>query len=156
MLEIDPEIFHAGDKFFNDLFAATRRKASSDNWDKEAPTILVVDDHRMIADSLVEILNISGFRAVVAYDGEAALRIALEMHPDYLLTDVVMPSMNGVELAISVRRSLPETTILLFSGQAGTRDILEQARWEGYTFDLVAKPIHPELLLDYLRKARPR
>src|SRR5579875_2782848 len=99
MLEIDPEIYRAGDKFLNDLVAARRRKSSSDEPETSAPLILVVDDHRMIADSLVEILNMSGFRALVAYDGEAALRTALEVHPDYLLTDVVMPSMNGVELA---------------------------------------------------------
>lgn len=154
MLEMDPEIFHAGDKFFHDLLAARRRKGHGEVRDTDLPRILVVDDHRLIADSLAEILNISGFRAVVAYDGESALRIALELRPEYLLTDVVMPSMNGVELAISVRKSAPDTTILLFSGQAGTKDILEQARREGYAFDLVAKPIHPELLLDYLRRAR--
>ena len=156
MLEIDPEIFQAGDKFFNDLYAARRSRADADEPDSDSPSILVVDDHRLIADSLAEILNLSGFRPAVAYDGETALKIALELHPDYLLTDVVMPSMNGVDLAVTVRKKLPDTTILLFSGQAGTKDMLEEARREGYSFDLVSKPIHPELLLEYLRRARQR
>jgi CheY-like chemotaxis protein len=63
----------------------------------------------------------------------------------------MMPSMNGIELAIAVRRIQPETTIVLFSGQAVTKDLLEEARKEGYEFDLLLKPIHPEDLIRHLR-----
>ena len=53
------------------------------------------------------------------------------MTPDYVVTDVVMPHMNGVQLAIAIRNALPSTEIILLSGQAGITDIVERGRKEG-------------------------
>jgi CheY-like chemotaxis protein len=100
----------------------------------------------------MEILEDAGFDAKTAYDGWEALEIAAQFHPDYLLTDVLMPRMNGVELAIAVRKMLPEAKILLFSGQAGISDILQDGQNRGYEFDLLAKPIHPTKLIARLKK----
>lgn len=154
MLQRESDGFYAGDQFLSDLSAVQGRRSHSEDSGRERPSILVVDDHAIIADTLVEILNLSGFAATAAYDGHSALQLAAETHPDYLLTDVVMPSMNGVELAMAIRKMRPETTILLFSGQAGTRDMLNEARQQGYSFELIAKPIHPECLLEHLRARR--
>ena len=55
--------------------------------------------------------------------------------------------MTGIEVAIAVRSRLPDCKILLFSGQAATADLLEQAKTEGREFEIVAKPIHPSDLL---------
>jgi CheY-like chemotaxis protein len=71
-----------------------------------------------------------------------------------LLADVLMPLMNCVELAIAIARMLPATKILLFSGQVGISDILRQGEEEGYVFDLVAKPIHPEKLVEHLKRKK--
>jgi DNA-binding response OmpR family regulator len=110
-----------------------------------------VDDERLIADTMTEILNLSGFHALCAYDGRTALETAIKANPDYVITDVVMPLMNGVELAISIRKALPATEILLLSGQAGIANLLEDGRAQGYSFDLLAKPIHPEKLIARLK-----
>jgi len=122
-------------------------------------SILVVDDNKVIADTTSAILNRFGFCATAAYDGVTALRLAAESSPDILLTDIVMPIVNGVDLAISVRKMLPETAVLLFSSQAATEDLLEDARREGYLFDIVNKPIQPEELVYHLnrvhRNSRP-
>src|ERR1700757_1303859 len=64
--------------------------------------VLVVDDQRLIADTISEILDGAGFQVKAAYDGWSALDIAGRFHPDYVLSDVLMPRMNGVELAIAV------------------------------------------------------
>ena len=64
-----------------------------------------------------------------------------------LITDVIMPGMTGIEVAIAVRNRLPDCKILLFSGQAATADLLEQAKTLGHEFEIVAKPIHPSDLL---------
>jgi CheY-like chemotaxis protein len=152
MLGIDPGVFQAADKFFSNPIGVQKREAKSKKSAAEKPTILVVDDQPMVADTTVEILNRSGFRAVHAYDGQTALRIAAKLQPDYLLADVLMPLMNGVELAVAIARMLPATKILLFSGQAGIVDILRQGREEGYEFDLIAKPIHPEKLIEHLKR----
>lgn len=119
------------------------------------PTILVVDDQQMLADTTTMVLNQSGFRAHRAYSGQSALEMALDLKPDYLLTDVLMPGMNGVDLAICVRNQLPATVIVLISGQAGITDLLHQAKEGGYEFNLLAKPVRPEKLLEYLRRMAP-
>lgn len=152
MLRIDPGVFQVADEFLSNPIAAQRRKAKSKRLAAEKPTILVVDDEQIIADTTAEILNKHGFRAVRAYSGQTALQMAAKLKPDYLLADVLMPLMNGVELAIAITRMLPATKILLFSGQAGTTDILRQGEEEGYVFELVAKPIHPEKLIKHLKR----
>jgi len=116
------------------------------------PKVLVVDDHRLIADTLVEILAGAGYQAAAAYDGWEALELVPRFQPDWLLSDVLMPRMNGVELAITVRQSHPNMAILLFSGQAGVSEILSQGIERGYEFELIAKPVHPLKLIQRLKK----
>ena len=116
------------------------------------PRVLIVDDEKLIADTCAEILEGAGFHARIAYDGWAALEMVAEFRPNYLLTDVLMPRMNGVELAIHVSKMFPAARILLFSGQAGISEILLQGHEQGYEFELVAKPIHPIKLIERLRK----
>jgi len=116
------------------------------------PKVLVVDDQRLIADTLAEILENAGFDAVAAYDGFEALEKAARFHPDWILSDVLMPRMNGVELAIAFRKNYPNAAILLLSGQAGISGILEDGRRQGYQFELIAKPIHPLKLIDRIKE----
>ena len=115
------------------------------------PKILVVDDERVIADTLAIILNQSGFDASAVYTGTGAVEHAREQKPDLIISDVIMPDMNGIEAAIKIREILPGCKILLFSGQAATADLLEKARMEGHEFEILAKPVHPQDLLAKLR-----
>jgi DNA-binding response OmpR family regulator len=115
------------------------------------PKVLVVDDERVIADTLAMILNQSGFQARAVYSGEAALDLAPTYEPDMLITDVIMADLNGIDTAIQIRGVLPRIKILLFSGQAATADLLEKARNQGYEFEILAKPVHPQDLLTRLR-----
>lgn len=111
------------------------------------PRILVVDDEGLIADSIAEILNGNGYEATPAYGGQAAIELAEQTCPDLLLTDVLMPTLNGIETALKVSQNCSRTRILLFSGQARTSDLLNKAKGEGLEFDLLPKPIHPQQLL---------
>jgi|SRR5579859_5790129 len=151
MLEIWQELEQSSNKFLAYFAAAQERKETLKSAGQECPSILVVDDEETLANTTVEILNMAGFCAFVAYDGQTALELAAKFHPDILLTDVVMPKMNGIELAVAITKLLPRTQILLISGQAGTIDLLEKARNEGYVFELIAKPIHPMKLIDHLK-----
>src|SRR3954464_10157403 len=103
-----------------------KQKTHSGKSKRKKTTVLVVDDERLIADSMTEILQRSGFRATCAYDGQSALEMALQLTPDFVLTDVVMPRMNGVQLAIAIRKALPAAEIILLSGQAGISDIVDR------------------------------
>lgn len=113
--------------------------------------ILVVDDERLLADTTAAILRHAGFETRIAYDGFGALEVAGSFRPDYILTDIMMPAMNGVELAIAIRKMYPATKVLLFSGQAGISEILEQSKAKGFEFPLLAKPVHPAKLIESLR-----
>lgn len=120
---------------------------------QESPSkVLVVDDQRLIADTLAEILSNAGFDAIAAYDGFDALDKASRFHPHWIITDVLMPRMNGVELAIAMQQKYPASSILLFSGQAGISEILNEGQRKGYQFELIAKPIHPMRLIERLKE----
>ena len=115
--------------------------------------VLVADDERAIAVTLAAILTRSGFETRTVYSGEAAVEMAEHFRPDMLITDVVMRGISGIEAAIQISGLLPACKILLFSGQAETVDLLEQARIRGYDFEILAKPVHPQDLLARLRSA---
>ena len=112
--------------------------------------ILVVDDERPIADMLAVILNRNNYNAEAAYGGMEAVERSREFCPDLVLTDVVMPDMNGVEAAMQIRRICPDCHILLFSGMATTADLLADARQRGESFEMIAKPVHPRYILERL------
>ncbi len=109
--------------------------------------IFVVDDEKCIADTLAVILRNSGYEATALYNAESALQQMESSCPALVISDVVMPGMNGVEMAVLIRQRHPACKILLFSGQAATVDILERVRKRGYDFELLTKPVHPKELL---------
>lgn len=111
------------------------------------PTVLVVDDEGLIADSIAEILNQNGYDARPTYGGRSAITLAEKLRPDLLLTDVLMPRINGIETAIQISKMCEKTRIVLFSGQAGAADLLNMASASGLSFELLPKPIHPQQLL---------
>ena len=115
------------------------------------PRVLVVDDEHVIADTLAKILDLNGYDASAVYTGTEAVESARALRPDLVISDVIMPDMNGIEAAISIRGFLPSCKILLFSGQAATADLLENARAQGHEFEILAKPVHPADLLAKLK-----
>jgi DNA-binding NtrC family response regulator len=114
--------------------------------------VFVVDDEANIASSLAAILRINGFAAQAFTEPLVALSAARVECPELLISDVIMPALSGIELAIQMRRHCPDCRILLFSGQAGNSDMLQAARDDGYHFELLLKPVHPKVLLERIRK----
>jgi CheY-like chemotaxis protein len=121
------------------------------------PLVLVVDDEKVIADTLSVILRRSGYTVMTAYNGEHAMELAELAGPDLLLSDVMMgPGMDGTELAVALVEACPGCKVLLFSGHAATRDLLDRARDAGHDFTLLNKPLHPADLLARLSESFPR
>jgi CheY-like chemotaxis protein len=111
--------------------------------ERKVSLIFVVDDEPAIAKSLTAILQHRGYVTRFFTNPLEALVQAKAESPDLLISDVVMPELSGVDLAIQVKESHPSCRILLFSGQACTNDLLERARVVGHEFTLLSKPIHP-------------
>jgi DNA-binding response OmpR family regulator len=122
-------------------------KGSSSSANEFRPRVLVVDDECVIADTVAKVLTLSGYAAIAAYDAEGALETALHSPPELLITDVILPGMNGIKLATTMKRIFPECKILLFSGQASTVDLMAMAGREGHRFTLLNKPVPPKDLL---------
>ena len=115
--------------------------------------VLVADDEKAIADTLAVILTKAGFETRAVYSGEAAVEMAERFRPNMLISDVIMPGTSGIDAAIQIGKMLPTCKILLFSGQAETVDLLENARAQGHVFEILAKPVHPVDLLARLRNS---
>jgi CheY-like chemotaxis protein len=122
--------------------------------------ILVVDDEHAIADSVREILVSAGYSVTCAYSGFEAVSKALKLCPDILLSDVLMPGMNGFEAALEIKKKCPACRLLFFSGQAATAQLaqrfVEIFRSRGYRFELLPKPLHPEALLSRIQDSLVR
>lgn len=121
--------------------------------DRKGLRVLIVDDEHMIASTLAQILNASGFEAKALFSGEHAVPVASEFQPDVLLTDVIMRGVSGIDVAMQIAEVLPACRVILFSGQASTADLLDRAKAQGYRFEMLAKPIHPRDLLRMLTPA---
>ena len=117
------------------------------------PIVFVVDDEEIIAKTLAVILSGNGFYAKSFTDPSVVLEEARKMEPNLLITDVSMPGMTGIDLAIEMKKAYPKCKTLLFSGQASTADLLEKARQDGHDFVLLQKPVHPADLLREIRSS---
>jgi CheY-like chemotaxis protein len=127
-------------------------------------TILVVDDEDQVRTLARDILQGAGYRVLEAEDGEQALRIASE-HPGIihiLLTDIMMPGINGKELADKLLLARPDTKAIFMSGRAA--EVISDAGVLIPVDAFLAKPFTVDRLLNKVRErleyrspfARPR
>ncbi len=109
--------------------------------------VLIVDDESVIADSLATIFSNEGYEARAVYSAEQAQQLFAEWVAHLAIIDVLLPGMNGIDLAIQWKEKYPECKVALFAGQAATSDLLVAARESGHFLDVLEKPIHPTTLL---------
>lgn len=108
---------------------------------KDPLRALVVDDEKVLADSLAMILRVSGWKATAAYSGEEAVQLCAEMNPHVVIADVVMAPMSGFDLAIHLAEHYPGCRIILMSGYSFHEPLVAQSMRGGFEF--LAKPIDP-------------
>lgn len=113
----------------------------------QAKRILVVDDEDCISESLTMILRGVGYDATARNNPRSALQECELRVPDLLISDVMMPEINGIDLAIQIEQKYPSCGILLISGMGSSIPLLEEASRKGHSFEILAKPIRPADLL---------
>jgi len=115
--------------------------------------VLIVDDNIDAATSLSYVLTLTGYQVRVAHDGNRALEIASEQHPDVVLLDIGLPGMSGHEVAQRLRAESWATDTQLIAvtgwGQAGDRAKSLEAGFDEH----LTKPIDPETLLQRISRA---
>jgi len=109
--------------------------------------VYIVDDEKIITTTLTLIFAQNGYPAIGFTNPLEASESATAQPPAILISDVIMPEMNGIELAIEFKIRFPRCKVLLLSGHNYTADLLESAKERGHDFTLLAKPIHPTDLL---------
>jgi signal transduction histidine kinase len=121
-------------------------------------SVLVVEDEEIVRELVSEVLRGEGYRVTSAACGGEALRLLRELATvDLLISDVVMPEMNGTEVARRVRELSPLASVLFVSGYSES-DIADQGMGELH-FEVLQKPFTPEVLVRKVRDildARPR
>jgi DNA-binding response OmpR family regulator len=111
-------------------------------------TVLVIDDDPVIVKLLRVNFELEGFNVISAGDGREGVEKARNERPDVVISDIMMPTMNGLEL-VSTLKSDPETAdlpVLLLSAKAQMADV--QRGFELGADDYVTKPFDPIELID--------
>jgi DNA-binding NtrC family response regulator len=119
--------------------------------DRKRPRVFVVDDEPTISSTVAIILHNEGFDSKSFNDPLGALQAARFDVPDLLITDIAMPGMSGVQLAIEFQRKYPDSKVILFSGNPHSSELIGEATAAGYSFDFLCKPVHPNELLRTVR-----
>ncbi|SEQ46883.1 response regulator transcription factor [Microlunatus flavus] len=120
-----------------------------------ATTVLVVDDHRSFAELMLGALEAAGgFRCLgSATTAEEAVRLAAELRPAVLVTDIAMPGTDGLEACRRVRASSPETAVAVVTAHQGGEWVARAARAGASAFIPKGGPLSE--LVALLREARP-
>lgn len=105
--------------------------------------ILVIDDEPPMRRMMQRILGTAGHEVIEAHDGVSGLRLVRSREPAVVITDIVMPGMEGIETILHIRRASPHTRIVAISGAAGWGAplYLEWAQRLGAD-DVLVKPFH--------------
>ena len=116
--------------------------------------ILIVDDEPQVLEILARILERHGHTVLKAADGETALRMYAGNPTDVVITDILMPEMDGLELLIRMRGAFPEARIIALSGGGfiGKEEVLRDAVRLG-AVGVLEKPFSPEGCLEAVRRA---
>ena len=102
------------------------------------PRVLIVDDEDSMRMLVARAIAMDGHEIVTAADGAEALEILGEGAFDLLLTDIQMPVMDGIALALTAARDFPRTTILLMTGFADQRE--RASNLSAIAHDVITKP----------------
>ncbi|MHC4711689.1 MAG: MEDS domain-containing protein [Planctomycetota bacterium] len=115
-------------------------------------TVLIVDDSETLRDLAREVLESKGYKVLTATDGQEALSVCQDADPpvDLVVTDIVMPKVDGRTLACEIRKLNPQTAVIFTSGYAGTTEDWD-AEAEGTV--LLEKPFTIDALLDQVSRS---
>jgi DNA-binding NtrC family response regulator len=113
--------------------------------------ILIVEDDPNVGESIRLLLKKRGFSILLASNGKEALHLFRQENVDLVITDLVMPKMDGIELLEAVKGLKPETEVIVISAQ-GTIEKVVQAMKLG-AFDFIEKPINPRVISFVVERA---
>ena len=121
---------------------------------EEPIRILLVDDEDSFRGTVAKRLSRRNIDVRTASDGKQAIAMIRQEPPEVVVTDVKMPGMNGIELLQWIKKSHPETEVILLTGHVAASDGVEGIK--GGAFDYLTKPVELEHLASKIRQAREK
>lgn len=115
------------------------------------PTILIVDDDTILLESIADLLLISDFSVVTASNGAEALRVLERQRPDCIISDVMMPEMDGYGLLEAIRTHDAWSTIPVILITAYDRPFSKRVKHEIMPDAVLSKPFDVDHLIDVIR-----
>ncbi len=114
--------------------------------------VLVVDDDRLVADTLCMVYRANGYESEARYSAADGFECARNYVPDLILCDVTMPDESGLELAYRMEQTMPRTRMLMLTAYASNApEVRAQSRRMQRPLRLLSKPCRPD---DLLRETR--
>ena len=114
-------------------------------------TILIVDDEKNYPPILAAVMEEEGFEPLMANSGEEALAILKHSDVDLVLTDMKMPSMDGIELLENVKKKDPELPVIMMTAHGTVEKAVEAMQKGAYSY--IMKPFDNDSLILYVNKA---
>ena len=116
--------------------------------------VLVIDDNENMLGMMCDLLRRSGYNVISAINGAQGLKAYYANIPDLVITDLIMPDKEGIEIIIELTKQKPRPKIIAISGggKLGPRTYLPLAEALGADH-VLEKPFHPAELIDYVAKS---
>src|SRR5580704_10326711 len=137
--------------------AATNGSAPHDDWALSGMSVLVLDDDVSVVSSLADVLRAERCVVHTATRPSAALGVLRNMKVDAVISDVVMPEMDGYEFYMKVKEELPNLPVILMTAYYYDKDhIIKRSRLRGLEAALFKKPVNPGKLRAVLVQSRQK
>jgi len=113
--------------------------------------VLIVDDEIETCALLREIMEKEGYSVQVAHEGQTALDLVINQHPDVVLSDIQMPGMNGIQLLMAIHQHQPSTQVILLTAYGSLSTAVEGIK--AGAFDYLSKPFVLDEIRNVVRHA---
>ncbi|MCY0882167.1 MAG: response regulator [Firmicutes bacterium] len=113
-------------------------------------TVLIVDDAAFMRLRLKKMIEAAGYQVIEADNGQKAVQIYHDRHPDLVLMDITMPEMDGITALKIIREEDPQAKVLMVSA-LGQQNMVISAIQAGAK-DFIVKPYEPERIINALKK----
>ena len=115
---------------------------------------MVVDDNQDLSANLLDVLLEKGYHGIAANDGETAIQRARENKFDFILLDMNLPNMNGLETYQAIRNIRPEVVVIIITGyKKKMEDLIEQAQ-KANAYACLEKPLNMDRLQELIQNRR--
>ncbi|MCB9060947.1 MAG: response regulator [Halobacteriovoraceae bacterium] len=115
-------------------------------------TILVVDDEEQLKETVIMHLELEGFNVLSACNGKEALEVLENNHVDFVLSDIKMPELDGMELTVEIRKKYKEVPVVLLV--TGFSKYSEKQALENGALGLVEKPFDMDKIIEMIKQSQ--